>query len=175
MSQNRRSPAPASCQSLPLEELVPYIDWSPFFHTWELRGRYPAILDDPKAKELFDDAQKLLQRIVSETLHGPQRAVHEVSRPNSYVGDDIELYTDESRTGVLTTFHTLRQQMDKPQGQFNHALADFIAPKSTGLADWARLRSAPAMAWTGLARPFRKETLTITIPIMAQGSGRSVG
>jgi len=118
----------------PLEELVPFIDWSPFFHTWELRGRYPSILDDPKAKELFDDAQKLLKRIVSEKLF-TARAVYGFFPANS-VGDDIELYTDESRTKVLTTFHTLRQQMDKPVGQFNSALADFIAPKSTGLADY---------------------------------------
>ena len=120
-------------ENLPLSELVPLIDWSPFFHTWELRGRYPAILDDPKAKELFDDAQKLLQRIVREKLF-TARAVYGFFPANS-VGDDIELYTDDSRTKVLTTFHTLRQQMDKPAGQFNHALADFIAPKSSGLTD----------------------------------------
>ena len=117
-----------------LEELVPFIDWSPFFHTWELRGRYPAILDDPKAKELFDDAQKLLQRIVAEKLL-TARAVYGFFPANS-VGDDIQLYTDDTRTKVLTTLHTLRQQMDKPAGQFNHALSDFIAPKSTGLPDY---------------------------------------
>ncbi|MDB6066005.1 MAG: metH [Pedosphaera sp.] len=121
-------------ESLPLEELVPFIDWSPFFHTWELRGRYPSILDDPKAKELFDDAQGLLKRIVSEKLF-TARGVYGFF-PAQSVGDDIELYADESRTKVLTTFHTLRQQMDKPAGQFNHALADFIAPKSTGLPDY---------------------------------------
>jgi 5-methyltetrahydrofolate--homocysteine methyltransferase len=117
-----------------LEEIIPFIDWSPFFHTWELRGRYPSILDDPKAKELFDDAQKLLQRIVKEKLL-TTRAVYGFFPANS-VGDDIELYTDDSRTKVLTTFHMLRQQMDKPAGQFNHSLSDFIAPKSTGLADY---------------------------------------
>ena len=120
-------------ENFPLEELVPFIDWSPFFHTWELRGRYPAILDDPKAKELFDDAQALLQRIVTEKLF-TARAVYGFFPANS-VGDDIELYTDESRKTVLTTFHTLRQQMDKPAGQFNHALSDFIAPKSSARAD----------------------------------------
>ncbi len=119
---------------VPLEELAPFIDWSPFFHTWEMRGRYPAILDDPKAKELFEDAQKLLKRIVSEKLL-TAKAVYGFFPANS-VGDDIELYTDESRRTVLTTFHTLRQQMDKPADQFNHALADYIAPKSTGLADY---------------------------------------
>ena len=117
-----------------LEELVSYIDWSPFFHTWELRGRYPEILDDPKAKELYDDAIKLLQRIVAEKLF-TARGIYGFFPANS-VGDDIELYTDETRTKVLTTFHTLRQQMDKPTGQYNHALADFIAPKSSGLRDY---------------------------------------
>ncbi|MDB6020117.1 MAG: metH [Pedosphaera sp.] len=121
-------------ENFPLAELVPFIDWSPFFHTWELRGRYPDILSDPKSKELFDDAQKLLQRIVNEKLF-TARAVYGFFPANS-VGDDIELYTDESRTKVLSTFHTLRQQMDKPQGQFNHALADFIAPKATSLPDY---------------------------------------
>jgi 5-methyltetrahydrofolate--homocysteine methyltransferase len=121
-------------ENVPLEELVPFIDWSPFFHTWELRGRYPSILDDPKAKELFDDAQELLKRIVKEKLF-TARAVYGFFPANS-VGDDIELYTDESRTKVLTTFHTLRQQMDKPADQFNHALADYVAPKATGLKDY---------------------------------------
>ncbi|MGI8964549.1 MAG: vitamin B12 dependent-methionine synthase activation domain-containing protein, partial [Limisphaerales bacterium] len=121
-------------ENFPLEELVPFIDWSPFFHTWELRGRYPSILDDPKAKELFDDAQKLLNEIVSQKLL-QARAVYGFFPANS-VGDDIELYTDESREKVLTTFHTLRQQMDKPVEQFNHALADFIAPKNLQLADY---------------------------------------
>ena len=123
--------------SFPLENLVPFIDWSPFFHTWELRGRYPGIFDEPnhgtKARELFDDAQKLLERIVKEKLL-TARAVYGLFPANS-VGDDIELYTDESRSKVLTVFHTLRQQMSKPTDQFNHALADFIAPKETGLPD----------------------------------------
>ncbi len=122
----------------PLETLVQFIDWSPFFHTWELRGRYPSIFEDPahgsKARELFDDAQKLLDRIVREKLL-VARAVYGFFPANS-AGDDIELYTDESRRHVLTVFHTLRQQMDKPADQFNHALSDFIAPKETGLPDY---------------------------------------
>ena len=121
-------------ENVPLEELVPFIDWSPFFHTWELRGRYPAILDDPKAKELFDDAQQLLKRIVAEKLF-TARGVYGFFPANT-VGDDIELYTDESRETPLTVFHMLRQQMDKPAGQFNHALSDYIAPKSSGLGDY---------------------------------------
>jgi len=118
----------------PLDQIVPFIDWSPFFHTWELRGRHPQILDEPRAKELFDDAQKLLREIVDHKLL-TARAVYGFFPANS-VGDDIELYTDDTRTGVLTTFHTLRQQTPKPEGQFNLALADFIASKSSGLADY---------------------------------------
>jgi len=122
----------------PLEQIVPFIDWSPFFHTWELRGRYPKIFEDPsvgaKAKELFEDAQALLDKIVRGKLL-TARAVYGFSPANS-VGDDIELYRDESRASVLTTFHTLRQQTPKPDGQFNHALADFIAPKATGIPDY---------------------------------------
>jgi 5-methyltetrahydrofolate--homocysteine methyltransferase len=121
-----------------LEELVPYIDWSPFFHTWELRGRFPAIFEDPyvgvQARELYEDAQKLLQEIVAGKLL-QARAVYGFYPANS-VGDDIELYTDETRTQTLLTVHTLRQQADKPPGQFNLALADYIAPKSTGRADY---------------------------------------
>src|SRR6058998_2254650 len=123
---------------LPLGRIVPFIDWSPFFHTWELRGRYPKILEDPtvgaKAKELFDDAQKLLKEIIAKKLV-TARGVYGFFPANS-VGDDIELYGDESRAKALTTFHTLRQQTPKPEGQFNQALGDFIAPKTTALPDY---------------------------------------
>ena len=122
----------------PLAQLIPYIDWSPFFHTWELRGRYPAILEDPvigsKAKELYEDALKLLRTIVDGrrlTAHG----VYGFFPANSQ-GDDIEVYADESRTSILTRFHTLRQQSEKPEGQANLALADFVAPKDSGRADY---------------------------------------
>ena len=123
---------------LPLSEIRQYIDWSPFFHAWEIRGRYPALLDDPetgpRCRELFDDAQKLLDRLLTEKLvHG--KAVYGFF-PAAAVCDDIELYTDESRTKVLTTIHTLRQQMDKPPDQCNYALADFIAPKDSGRKDY---------------------------------------
>ncbi len=123
---------------LPLERLVPFIDWSPFFHTWELKGRYPQILDDPvigsKARELYADARKLLDEIVAKELL-TARGVYGFFPANS-VEDDIELYADESRGTVLTTFHTLRQQMEKPEGQSNLALADFIAPKDSGRLDY---------------------------------------
>ena len=115
-----------------LEDLVPFIDWSPFFHAWELRGRYPSIFDDPKvgkeARELFDDAQAILGRIVAKNLL-VARGVHAFWPANS-VGDDIDLYSDEARTEKFATFYFLRQQMRKPAGQFNHCLADYVAPVS---------------------------------------------
>ncbi|HEY1476709.1 MAG TPA: methionine synthase, partial [Chthoniobacterales bacterium] len=122
----------------PLDELIPYIDWSPFFHTWELRGRFPKIFDDPEvgehARQLFEDAQKLLQDIVNGKLI-IAKGVYGFWPANS-VGDDIEVYTDESRSVVLATFHTLRQQMEKPANQYNHALADYIAPRESGRPDY---------------------------------------
>jgi 5-methyltetrahydrofolate--homocysteine methyltransferase len=114
-----------------LADLIPLIDWSPFFHAWELRGRYPAILKDTKygaqAAKLFEDAQKMLSRLADENLL-TARAVYGLFPANA-VGDDVELYTDGSRSQVLTTFRFLRQQMEKPEGQPNLCLADFIAPK----------------------------------------------
>jgi len=114
-----------------LSDLVPFIDWSPFFHTWELRGVYPAILNHEKhgeeARKLFADAQELLQKIVSQKLIEP-RGVYGLF-PANRVGDDVELYTDDSRSRVLTTFHFLRQQIEKNDGTPNRCLADFIAPK----------------------------------------------
>jgi 5-methyltetrahydrofolate--homocysteine methyltransferase len=114
-----------------LDLILPYVDWSPFFHTWELRGRFPRIFDDPevgeKARELYEDAQQLLSRIVREKLI-QARAVYGFF-PANRVGDDIELYTDESRDQLRARFHFLRQQMDKPAGQFNHCLADFVASR----------------------------------------------
>jgi 5-methyltetrahydrofolate--homocysteine methyltransferase len=122
----------------PLDQLISYIDWSPFFHTWELRGRYPTILEDPvvgqKAKELYDDALALLRKIVDQRLF-TANGVYGFFPANS-LGDDIEIYRDGSRTVVSTTLHTLRQQSEKPQGQSNFALADFVAPKESGRADY---------------------------------------
>ena len=120
-----------------LDRLVPFIDWTPFFHAWELKGRYPRILEDavigPKAKELFDDARSLLARIVKEKLL-VARGVYGLFPANS-LGDDIALYRDAARSSVRVTFHSLRQQMPKPEGQANLALADFVAPKASGLPD----------------------------------------
>jgi 5-methyltetrahydrofolate--homocysteine methyltransferase len=125
-------------QDFSLKDVVPFIDWSPFFHTWELPGRYPTIFDDPKvgpkAKELFDDAQKLLGEMLARKELTAQ-VVYGFFPANS-VGDDIEVYRDDSRREVLTVLHTLRQQTPKPQGQYHQALADFIAPKESGLQDF---------------------------------------
>jgi 5-methyltetrahydrofolate--homocysteine methyltransferase len=120
-----------------LTELLPFIDWSPFFHTWELKGRYPTIFENPtigaRAKELFDDAQGLLERIVREKLL-TAKGVYGLF-PACSSGDDIELYVDPSKRAVLATIHTLRQQSEKPQGQANLALADYVAPRSCGRTD----------------------------------------
>ncbi|WP_423147370.1 methionine synthase [Rubrolithibacter danxiaensis] len=124
--------------NFPLEELLDYIDWTPFFHTWELRGSYPRIFDDEyvgtEARKLFDDAQILLKKIVDEKLLTAKAVIG--FWPANSVGDDIELYTDESRKEVLTTIHTLRQQTEKIAGESYYALSDFIAPKETGVPDY---------------------------------------
>ncbi|MGH7978031.1 MAG: methionine synthase [Limisphaerales bacterium] len=120
----------------PLDELTRLIDWSPFFHTWELRGVYPKILDHEKhgqeARKLFADAQKLLARITSERLLRP-RGVYGFF-PANRAGDDVRLFTDPSRSTALTTFHFLRQQMEKENGAPHWCLADFVA--DDGLADY---------------------------------------
>ncbi|MFL5495876.1 MAG: methionine synthase [Gemmatimonadales bacterium] len=122
----------------PLDDLVPRIDWTPFFQTWELAGHYPDILQDPvlgvAATSLFRDAQELLERMVRERLVRA-RGVFAFFRANS-VGDDIELFADADRSRSVAVIHTLRQQMLKPPGRPNLALADFVAPRETGVADW---------------------------------------
>jgi 5-methyltetrahydrofolate--homocysteine methyltransferase len=124
---------------IPLAELVPFIDWSPFFHAWELRGRYPKIFDDEfvgtQARELFADGQRILNWIVAEKKVRA-RAIHGLFPANA-AGDDIEVYCPDvpKLREPLATFHTLRQQAEKPPGQAHHALADFIAPRETGRLD----------------------------------------
>ena len=123
-----------------LGKLVPFIDWTPFFQTWELAGRYPQILSDNKvgveAKKLFDDAQALLKRIVAEQWVTATAVVG--FWPANSVGDDIEIYTDAARTTKLATLHTLRQQIarDPSRNRAHTALADFVAPKDSGVADY---------------------------------------
>jgi 5-methyltetrahydrofolate--homocysteine methyltransferase len=122
----------------PLRELVPFVDWSPFFATWELVGTYPKIFEHPqwgaRARELFDDAQALLGRIVEQGRLAARGAYGFF--PANAVGDDVEVYTDESRSGLLTTFHFLRQQADKQGREPNFALADFVAPRESGRFDF---------------------------------------
>ncbi len=122
-----------------LAELVDRIDWKPFFQTWELSGRFPDILDDPTvgeaARGLYDDARAMLKRIVDEKLFRA-RAVVGFWPANQVGDDDIEIYADDDRSEVLTTLHTLRQQMGRDKSRANRALADFIAPRETGIADY---------------------------------------
>ncbi|MGH9705007.1 MAG: vitamin B12 dependent-methionine synthase activation domain-containing protein, partial [Candidatus Acidiferrales bacterium] len=123
---------------VPLEEIVRYIDWTPFFHAWELKGVYPRIFEQEvvgaRARELFEDGQKLLGRIVTEKLL-VARAVIGFYPANS-VAEDIEVYTDESRSKILTTFHTLRQQVTKTEEGLDFALADFVAPRDSSAPDY---------------------------------------
>jgi len=122
----------------PLEELVPYIDWSPFFSAWELRGKYPKIFDDPEvgpvARQLFDEAGTLLDEIVRDKLL-TARAVYGFW-PAQSDGDDVVLYTDESRTTELTRFHMLRQQWERKGQKEFRSLADYVAPLDSGRADY---------------------------------------
>jgi 5-methyltetrahydrofolate--homocysteine methyltransferase len=121
-----------------LEELVPYIDWTPFFHTWELRGSYPRIFEDEfvgkEAKKLYEEARILLDKIISDKSLKAKGVIG--FWPANSVGDDIELYTDESRTQIYRTIHTLRQQAEKAAEEPYFALSDFIAPKNSGIADY---------------------------------------
>jgi 5-methyltetrahydrofolate--homocysteine methyltransferase len=121
-----------------LAELVPYIDWTPFFQTWELAGRFPAILDDAKvgeaARSLYEDARKMLDRIVKEKWFKASAAVG--FWPANTVGDDIVLYADEARSKKIAMLHTLRQQLEKREGRFNAALSDFVAPATSGVPDY---------------------------------------
>jgi len=121
-----------------LAELVPYIDWGPFFSAWELHGRFPDILTDAavgeEATKLYQEAQAMLERIVREKRF-TAKAVYGFWPANA-VGDDIEVFADEQRSRVLTTFHSLRQQLEQPAGQFDRALADYLAPKDSGRIDY---------------------------------------
>ncbi|MBY0522362.1 MAG: methionine synthase [Gemmataceae bacterium] len=122
----------------PLADIVPYIDWSPFFMAWELRGKYPAILTDAtvgvEATKLFNDANRLLERIVREKLLTAE-AVYGFYPANSE-GDDIIVYTDDSRAQESLRFHTLRQQWEREGQTTFRSLADYVAPRSTGIADY---------------------------------------
>ena len=121
-----------------IEELRDYIDWTPFFHAWELKGSYPKIMQDPEkgeeARKLFADAQTMLDRIIAEKWLAARAVIGLF--PANATGDDIEIYTDETRGELLTHLYNLRQQEQKPPGKPNRCLSDFVAPKETGLKDY---------------------------------------
>ena len=121
-----------------LATLAAYIDWTPFFQTWELKGRYPAILDDEKqgeaARQLWADAQHMLRQIIDEKWFRPKAVLG--FWPANAVGDDLRLYTGEDRRAELATLFTLRQQLSKRDGKPNMALSDFVAPEGSGKADY---------------------------------------
>ena len=125
-------------EDLPLEELIPYIDWSPFFMTWELKGKYPRILDDDKlgeaARELFDNGQERMKEIIAKRQL-TAKGVYGFW-PAASVDDDIVLYKDGSRTEELCRFHTLRQQWQRTGQRHYLALSDFIAPLNAPFLDY---------------------------------------
>ncbi len=125
-------------KDIDISEIEPYIDWTFFFHAWQLRGRFPAILDDEikgaEAKKLFSDAEEMLKKIIDEKWLKAHAVVGLF--PANSKGDDIEIFSNESRDEVLTCFHNLRKQGKQPIGRFNECLADFIAPKEAGVNDF---------------------------------------
>ncbi|MHB1213845.1 MAG: methionine synthase [Thiobacillus sp.] len=122
-----------------LAKLVEVIDWTPFFASWELHGKFPKILDDEvvgiEATKLYNDARAMLQQMIAENWV-EARAVFGLFPANTVNDDDIEVYADESRSSVSITWHNLRQQMKKPEGRANLCIADFVAPKASGLKDY---------------------------------------
>lgn len=124
--------------NFPLQEIAKYIDWTPFFHTWEMKGSYPKILKDSErgaeAIKLLNDAQQMLKQIIDEKWLTAKAVIG--LYPANSINDDIEIYTDDQRNKVKMVLHTLRQQTKKPAGQSNLALADFVAPKESGVKDY---------------------------------------
>jgi 5-methyltetrahydrofolate--homocysteine methyltransferase len=134
-----RQPGVHILKAYDLQKLVDIIDWTPFFASWELHGKFPKILDDEvvgvEAKKLYADAQAMLKKMVAENWV-EARAVFGLFPANMVNDDDIAVYADESRSATLMTWHNLRQQMKKPEGRANLCLADFVAPKTSGLKDY---------------------------------------
>jgi len=133
-----RAPGLTVFRDYPLKELLGYIDWMPFFNAWEFTGKFPDVLSDPvkgeAASNLYADARRMLKQVISESWL-KARAVVGLFPANS-VGDDVEVYADENRNEVIATLCFLRQQKGKPPGQAHECLADYIAPKSTGVRDY---------------------------------------
>jgi len=122
-----------------LNEIREYIDWTPFFHTWEMKKRYPHILDDPEkgeeARKLFSDAQAMLEKIIDEKWL-QAKAVVALFPANSVNDDDIEVYWDDDRKRPAAVLRNLRQQQQKPDGKPNYCISDFVAPKASGVKDY---------------------------------------
>jgi 5-methyltetrahydrofolate--homocysteine methyltransferase len=133
-----RAPGVTVFRDYPLKELLGYIDWMPFFNAWEFTGKFPDVLSDPvkgeAASNLYADARRMLKQVISESWL-KARAVVGLFPANS-VGDDVEVYADENRNEVIATLSFLRQQKGKPPGQPHECLADYIAPKSSGVRDY---------------------------------------
>ena len=191
---------PRVLRDVPLQELVPYIDWSPFFMTWELKGKYPRIFEDPEvgpvARELFDKANELLDQIVARqqlTPHG----VYGFFPANSD-GDDVVIYTDDSRTAERARFPMLRQQWEREGQTSFRSLADYIAPASSGRADYlgrlprSRRASGPRSSSPGsrgstttttrswprrwpIAWPRRSPNISTSVPAATGGTARASG
>jgi 5-methyltetrahydrofolate--homocysteine methyltransferase len=132
-----RAPGVQVFDNYPLKDLLGYVDWMPFFNAWEFSGKFPDILTDPKvgeaASNLYDDARRMLKQLIAEAWLTARAVVGLF--PANAVGDDVEIYTDESRREVLTTVNFLRQQKGKSPGQPHECLADYVAPKSSGVPD----------------------------------------
>ncbi|MDC0358006.1 methionine synthase [Oligoflexia bacterium] len=148
-------------KDFPIETLAEYIDWTPFFIAWEIPGSYPKIFESPKigkqARSLYDDAKVLLKRIINEKLLRAEGVVG-LFPANTVDCDDIEVYSDDTRQDTLAVFHTVRQQIKKRDGQASFALADFIAPKESGVADYIGAFAVTAgLGVKQLAKSFEEE------------------
>jgi 5-methyltetrahydrofolate--homocysteine methyltransferase len=147
----------STLRNYPLTEIAHYIDWTPFFITWELHGRFPAILQDEKvggeATKLYNDAQALLKRVLADQSLKANGVVG-LFAANSVHDDDIEVYVDDARRELRMTLHSLRQQDEKPPGRPNRALADFVAPKATGLKDYIGAFAVTIAGTDELAKQF---------------------
>jgi 5-methyltetrahydrofolate--homocysteine methyltransferase len=133
-----RKPGVTVLSNIPAEEVRAYIDWTPFFMVWELKGAYPRIFERPgvgeEARKVFNDANKMLDLLIAKQRMNVQAVVG--FWPANAVGDDVEVYDDETRSTVKAVFHQLRQQPERDGGEYNRCLADYIAPKETGLGDY---------------------------------------
>jgi 5-methyltetrahydrofolate--homocysteine methyltransferase len=157
----------------PLQDLVPYIDWTFFFHAWKMAGKYPGILEDPlkgpAARRLLADAKEMLTEITEKKMLLAKGAIG--LYPCNSAGDDIEIYTDETRSSILNTFRFLRNQQQKEPGEPNLCLADFVAPADTGIPDYMGVFAVTAglgvREWAGYYEQDLDDFHSILIKILA--------